>query len=220
MTTHKPNVIFIGSFVDEAKDGSVGGQMFACRSIVNSKVSDHVNFLLIDSTVDRVPVPPLYQRFYKVIPRFLLLFKYLLTKKVDKVLIFCSAGPSFIEKGLAAIICKLFFQKDHLCALLWPAQRPDQFVVAVSQLCTAHFQHFRKDHLPECGMEDLLLLCIQGQRRQIHCHPQLDRRTRIHQQQPCLYQYHRHRPQAAVPGVDRRIQGHLRPGRSHKPGER
>ena len=100
-----------GSFIDEAKDGSVGGQMFACRSIINSKVSDHVNFLLIDSTVDTVPVPPLYSRFYKVFNRFYLLFSYLLTRRVDKVLIFCSTGPSFVEKGLAAIICKLFFKK-------------------------------------------------------------------------------------------------------------
>jgi glycosyltransferase involved in cell wall biosynthesis len=106
-----PNVIFIGSFIDETKDGSVGGQMFACKSIINSKVSDHVNFLLIDSTVDSVPVPPLYSRFYKVFNRFFLLFRYLLTSKVDKVLIFSSTGPSFLEKGLVAVICKLFFKK-------------------------------------------------------------------------------------------------------------
>ena len=106
-----PNVIFIGSFIDEAKDGSVGGQMFACRSILNSQVSKKVNFLLIDSTVDTVPIPSLSKRFFKIFPRFFLLFKYLLTRKVDKVLIFSSTGPSFIEKGLAVIISKLFFKK-------------------------------------------------------------------------------------------------------------
>ena len=111
MMANTPNVIFIGSFIDEAKDGSVGGQMFACRSILNSQISARVNFLLIDSTVDTVPIPPLSKRFFKIFPRFFLLFKYLLTKKVDKVLIFSSTGPSFIEKGLAVIVCKLFFKK-------------------------------------------------------------------------------------------------------------
>jgi glycosyltransferase involved in cell wall biosynthesis len=111
MTPDAPNVIFIGSFVDGAKDGSVGGQMFACKSIINSRVSDHVNFLLIDSTVDTVPVPPWYKRVHKVFPRFYLLSKFLLTRKVSKVLIFCSAGPSFIEKGLAVIVSKLFLKK-------------------------------------------------------------------------------------------------------------
>jgi len=106
-----PNVIFIGSFVDEAKDGSVGGQMFACRSILNSKVSERVNFLLIDSTVDTVPIPPVSHRFFKIFPRFFLLLKYLVTRRVDKVLIFASTGPSFIEKGLAVVISKIFFKQ-------------------------------------------------------------------------------------------------------------
>lgn len=85
--------------------------MFACRSIINSKVSDHVNFLLIDSTVDSVPVPPVYRRLFKVFNRFILLFRYLFTARVDKVLIFSSTGPSFLEKGMVAIVCKLFRKK-------------------------------------------------------------------------------------------------------------
>ncbi|MGC4014664.1 MAG: hypothetical protein QM755_09145 [Luteolibacter sp.] len=99
MKANNPNVIFIGSFIDEAKDGSVGGQMFACRSILNSKVSEKVNFLLIDSTVDTVPIPPISKRFYKVFHRFFLLFKYLFTRRVDKVLIF-SSTPALLKKGL------------------------------------------------------------------------------------------------------------------------
>ena len=82
--------------------------MYACRSLLQSKVNEHVNFFLIDSTVATVPVPPPYKRLKKVFVRFFLLMKYLITQKIDKALIFSSTGFSFIEKGLSAIICSMF----------------------------------------------------------------------------------------------------------------
>jgi glycosyltransferase involved in cell wall biosynthesis len=107
----KSKVIFIGSFRKSAKDGSVGGQMFACSSLINSPLKNDIDFVLIDSTADSVPAPPLYRRFIKAVNRIVILLHRLLDRKVISVLIFSSAGFSLIEKGLMTFICKLFGKK-------------------------------------------------------------------------------------------------------------
>ncbi|MBC7486850.1 MAG: glycosyltransferase family 4 protein [Cytophagaceae bacterium] len=107
----KSKVIFIGSFRKSAKDGSVGGQMFACSSLINSPLRNDIDFVLIDSTADSVPAPPLYRRFIKAVNRIGILFHRLLDRKVTSVLIFSSAGFSLIEKGLMVLICKIFGKK-------------------------------------------------------------------------------------------------------------
>ncbi len=107
----KSKVIFIGSFRKSAKDGSVGGQMFACSSLINSSLKNDIDFVLIDSTADSVPAPPLFRRLIKAINRVMILFHRLLDKKVHAVLIFSSAGFSLIEKGMMVFISKLFGKK-------------------------------------------------------------------------------------------------------------
>ncbi|MDB5272157.1 MAG: mgtA [Chitinophagaceae bacterium] len=107
----KSKVIFIGSFRKAAKDGSVGGQMFACTSLVNSSLKDEIDFILIDSTADSVPAPSLYRRLLKAINRIGILLHRLSGRDISSVLIFSSAGFSLIEKGVMSIICKLFGKK-------------------------------------------------------------------------------------------------------------
>ena len=107
----KSKVIFIGSFRKSAKDGSVGGQMFACTSLINSPLKNDIDFVLIDSTADSVPAPPLYRRFLKAVNRVAILFHRLLDRKVNAVLIFSSAGFSLIEKGVMVFMAKSFGKK-------------------------------------------------------------------------------------------------------------
>lgn len=107
----KNKVIFIGSFKTAAQDGSVGGQMYACNSLVNSLLKNEVDFILIDSTAESVPAPPFYKRLPKAILRVVDLLKELCGRNVSSVLIFSSAGQSFVEKGLMALMSKLFGKK-------------------------------------------------------------------------------------------------------------
>ncbi|MEP7106933.1 MAG: glycosyltransferase family 4 protein [Ferruginibacter sp.] len=111
MPVRKNKVLFVGSFKEFAKDGSVGGQMFASRTLINSDLKNEFEFLLIDSTSDSVPAPPVYKRFGKVIGRFLKLIRHLVIDRPDSVLIFSSARLSLLEKGLMALVSKIFFSK-------------------------------------------------------------------------------------------------------------
>lgn len=107
----KVKVIFVGSFIEKAKDGSVGGQMFACKSIINSNLNSFIDWILLDTTGVSVPPPSLYLRGLSAILR-LIKFIYLIVKFRPKfTLIFTASGASFIEKGLMVLISKTFFVK-------------------------------------------------------------------------------------------------------------
>jgi glycosyltransferase involved in cell wall biosynthesis len=111
MNIKASKVIFVGSFLDKAKDGSVGGQMFACNSLMKSKLAKEYDFILIDSTADSVPAPPIRKRLKKVAIRFVLFIKGVFKTETKTCLIFCSAGFSIVEKGLMVLIGKLFRKK-------------------------------------------------------------------------------------------------------------
>lgn len=105
---NKPGVIFVGSFLEKAKDGSVGGQMFACRSIIHSDLAREINFSLIDSTAESVPAPPVYKRLGKVVKRLFNFLLALFKRNNSAALIFTSSGLSFLEKGLMVILSSWF----------------------------------------------------------------------------------------------------------------
>ncbi|HEX3384548.1 MAG TPA: glycosyltransferase family 4 protein [Mucilaginibacter sp.] len=104
----KGRVLFVGSFKNQAADGSVGGQMFACRTLINSELKNVVDFILIDTTADSVPPPPPYKRIPKALNRLYLLLGNLFKLKADTAIIFSSSGLSLKEKGLMVILCKMF----------------------------------------------------------------------------------------------------------------
>jgi len=112
----KQKVLFVGSFLEKAKDGGVGGQMFACRSLVNSRLSEIVEFLPLDSTSISVPPPPLYRRALIALSRLLLFFKISVLQRPDMALIFCVGGFSMIEKGAMALLSKYLFGKPYILA--------------------------------------------------------------------------------------------------------
>ena len=107
----KKKVIFVGSFKAITSDGSVGGQMFASKTLINSYLKDKIDFLLIDTTADSVPAPPMFIRSMKGLQRLFIFLIKLVSNKIDTVLIFSSNGLSFIEKGGMAIIAKMFGKK-------------------------------------------------------------------------------------------------------------
>ncbi|MGZ5278736.1 MAG: glycosyltransferase family 4 protein [Pseudobdellovibrionaceae bacterium] len=112
----KRRVLFVGSFLEKAKDGGVGGQMFACRSLLHSHLKESVEFLLIDSTSPSVPPPPVFRRGQAAFLRLMRFFKISLLQKPDIALIFCVGGFSMIEKGAMALILKFVFGKPYILA--------------------------------------------------------------------------------------------------------
>jgi len=107
----KKNVLFVGSFKDECKDGGFGGVMFACSSLVQSELSQYYNWILIDSSSVSVPPPNVVIRSLFALKRMSKVIYSLLFKKVDVVLLFLGAGTSFTEKGTMALFGKLLRKK-------------------------------------------------------------------------------------------------------------
>lgn len=101
------NILFVGSFKYDEKDGGTGGQMFACRSILDSQLSENINWILIDSTAD-LPLKPVFFRSLHAARRLTTLVFHLITKKVDSAIVFSAHGVSFLEKGLMVLIIRMF----------------------------------------------------------------------------------------------------------------
>ncbi|AWL10326.1 putative glycosyltransferase [Aquirufa nivalisilvae] len=103
----KKKVLFVGSFVEKAKDGSVGGQMYACKSLINSSLSESVDWVLLDTTGNSVPPPPVYIRMFSAISRVIKFIFLMVLKRPDFTLIFSANVPSIYEKGLIAVISSM-----------------------------------------------------------------------------------------------------------------
>jgi glycosyltransferase involved in cell wall biosynthesis len=101
-------VLFVGSFIEKAKDGSVGGQMYACKSLIASELSTKVDWILLDTTGESVPPPPVYIRMFFAFNRIIKFLFLVVTKKPDAALIFSANGPSIYEKGMMIYIASFF----------------------------------------------------------------------------------------------------------------
>ena len=105
----KRKVLFVGSFKDKAKDGSVGGQMYASKSLISSDLSQEIDWILLDTTGESVPPPPVYVRIFFAAKRTLTFLFLILLNRPDSVLIFSANSPSIYEKGFMAI-CASFLK--------------------------------------------------------------------------------------------------------------
>lgn len=103
---NKKKVLFVGSFKNSSKDGSVGGQMFACKTILNSNLSESINWTLIDSTANSNILSSGHIRLAKALFRFLKFLFYIIFYKYDYILIFVGDGWSFWEKGVMSLLGK------------------------------------------------------------------------------------------------------------------
>lgn len=108
-------ILFIGSFLQVDKSGGVGGQMYACNTLINSKLSENVEWIMLDSTAINNLHISFYWRLYKSFKRISKYFYFLTTKNVDAILIFSSHGFSFLEKGCMGIMGK-FLNKGVIYA--------------------------------------------------------------------------------------------------------
>lgn len=100
-------VVFVGAFQATAKDGAVGGTLFASRSLVASEaLAKEVDWVLIDSTTRSVPPPSLPVRAFFAGRRMARFVVVVNRSRTDATLIFAGSGLGFAEKGLMAMLSK------------------------------------------------------------------------------------------------------------------
>lgn len=116
MLNSKKKILFVGVFKDASRDGSVGGQMFACKTIINSSLSDDIDWTLIDTTADSNITAGFHVRAWKAFKRVMKFFYYTAFFKHDFTLIFVADGWSFWEKGLMSLIAKFLSNSKVILA--------------------------------------------------------------------------------------------------------
>jgi glycosyltransferase involved in cell wall biosynthesis len=107
-TCGRTPVVFIGSFRDSAPDGAVGGQMVACRSLLKSTLSDRVRWILIDSTMESLPPPPIWRRILLAAKRVARVAWVIYAEHPSGAVIFSSFNvPSLLEKVMEAKLLQM-----------------------------------------------------------------------------------------------------------------
>ncbi len=108
----KLRVVFVGAFTRQARDGTVGGQVFDCQWLMQSPISNYVDWILIDSMMASQPPPNLLKRTIRALSR-VLRFAWLLTvARVDSVLILSPyLMSSLLEKGTMCLLGRLFSKR-------------------------------------------------------------------------------------------------------------
>ncbi len=110
MIDKKLRVVLVGSTRDHAKDGVIPGQATACRSLLSSLLSNHVDWIIVDTSSDTLSLlhPPLPRRLFLAARRTVTFLGIILMSKLDGVLIFTSWGYSFLEKGVMVFVARVF----------------------------------------------------------------------------------------------------------------
>ena len=112
---NKPNIIFLGAFKSEAADGTIGGQAFACRSLVESALSEEVNWHLIDSTARTQQNSGILERTFFAGHRICKAIWWLMTRRIRATLVFSRYEiGGFLEKGIIAMAAGILGQRSIL----------------------------------------------------------------------------------------------------------
>lgn len=105
-TPRKLRVLFVGAFREAASDGTRGGQIVACGDVLDSPLSEQVDWIKVDSTQRSFPAPSLASRTLAAARRLILFVRSL--RRADAVLIFTPAlTASLLEKGTMAVLASL-----------------------------------------------------------------------------------------------------------------
>ena len=107
----KKKLLIVASFPPKHRI-VVGGIEKSSRILVNSEYLSDFTLIKFDSSQISNPPPSLFIRLCLAQIRLIKYICYLLIYKPDKVLIFCSDGPSAIEKGLMIFLARLLSIKS------------------------------------------------------------------------------------------------------------
>ncbi len=103
--TRKIDVLIVGAFKHK-KGGATGGVLFACKSLIESRLKEKINWIKVDST-GSIPPPNVFWRAIKAAKRVFLFLFFLITRwNIKSVILFSSSDASFVEKGIMCLIAK------------------------------------------------------------------------------------------------------------------
>lgn len=114
LTPQQP-VVFVGAFLKSAHNGGVGGQAYACRTLIDSAISERVRWICIDSSLLVVPAPPLHRRVRPAVSRVGAFVQALVAEPQAAALVFAGDGPSFLEKGTMVLMARALGRRAVLC---------------------------------------------------------------------------------------------------------
>jgi len=104
----KKRFIYVGAKPDLEKNHP-GGQSTASLGLIDYAKENGIELKIIDSAQESFPPPKALQRIKKALKRVVEITICLSVKRYSGAIIFSSAGPSFYEKILLALICRLYF---------------------------------------------------------------------------------------------------------------
>lgn len=101
-------IILVGSTRGKLEDGRIGGQAFACRSLMASRLASECLIKTIDSSVSSISASRGLLRAPSAIYRLSLFLWYVLILRPQGAILFASHGLSFIEKGVMTLLARIF----------------------------------------------------------------------------------------------------------------
>lgn len=110
----KKKILFLGALDSQTKDGSVGGTFIACSSLYDHLQNIGYNIVKLNTTykIKSVAKIPLFRKFITLVKRNIeFYYKVLRHYDAKAILIFLSAGNSYLEKAPIAFLSKKLGKK-------------------------------------------------------------------------------------------------------------
>lgn len=104
----RKKLIFVGAKPTELGDQHPGGQLTASLALCDYACNHAIELSIIDTTQSSFPVPPARVRYRKALRRLIQLMRYIRKGSVTGAIIFSSSGPSFYERTLMALLCRIY----------------------------------------------------------------------------------------------------------------
>ena len=114
--TKKRKILIVGSFPPSNKKNIYGGQLTACKTLIESEFSEKFKITTLNSSYFKNPPPVLIIRAYFAISRILELIYKLYRNKPSTIIIFIADKLSAYEKGLMILIAK----KMNISIMIFP----------------------------------------------------------------------------------------------------
>ena len=105
--SRKPGLIFVGSF-SIGPGGLVGGTYSACKQLMESQLPNVFEVTTLDTSQLSVSATKIWHRLVSGVGRLLRVLKLAASGRCQTALIFATLGPSWIERGLLALVCRMF----------------------------------------------------------------------------------------------------------------